>query len=90
LYRDGHVAGRVGEVRDSVPRGEELIPIRTALELDLPLRSSPRWLPDPGGANAARHYLIAGLVDEMEINLVPTLVRTVATPTVTHFKFARP
>jgi len=26
----------------------------------------------------------------MEINLVPTLVRTVATPTVTHFKFARP
>jgi dihydrofolate reductase len=63
-----------------------------------------------GGANAARQYLIAGLLDEMEINLVPTLlgtgerlfdgvgddlrglelVRTVATPRVTHLKFARP
>jgi dihydrofolate reductase len=63
-----------------------------------------------GGANAAQQYLAAGLVDEMEINLVPTLlgagerlfdgvgddlhgltlVRTVATPTVTHLKFARP
>jgi len=62
-----------------------------------------------GGANAARQYLAAGLVDEMEINLVPTLlgggerlfdglsddlhglelVRTVATPKVTHLKFAR-
>ena len=62
-----------------------------------------------GGANAAQQYLRAGLVDEMEINLVPTLlgsgerlfdgvgddlhglelVRTVATPTVTHLKFAR-
>ena len=62
-----------------------------------------------GGANAARQYLIAGLVDEMEISLVPTLlgsgerlfdgvgddlrglelVRTVAAPNVTHFKFAR-
>ena len=27
-----------------------------------------------GGANAARQYLVAGLVDEMEINLVPTLL----------------
>ena len=63
-----------------------------------------------GGASAARQYLLAGLVDEMEINLVPTLlgdgerlfegvgddlhglewVRTVATPRVTHLKFARP
>jgi len=54
-------------------------------------------------------YLASGLVDEMEINLVPTLlgsgerlfeglgddlhglelVRTVATPKVTHLKFAR-
>jgi dihydrofolate reductase len=61
-----------------------------------------------GGAQAARQYLAAGLVDEMEINLVPTLlgrgerlfdglddlrglalVRTVATPNVTHLKFAR-
>lgn len=61
-----------------------------------------------GGANAARQYLAAGLVDEMEIHLVPTLlgsgerlfegvadlhglqlVRTVATPNVTHLKFAR-
>lgn len=62
-----------------------------------------------GGADAARQYLAAGLVDEMEIHLVPTLlgggerlfedlgdnlkglelVRTIATPQVTHFKFAR-
>jgi len=62
-----------------------------------------------GGAKAAQQYLVAGLVDEMEIHLVPTLlgrgeglfdgvgddlhglelVRTVATPTVTHLKFAR-
>jgi dihydrofolate reductase len=62
-----------------------------------------------GGANAAQQYLAAGLVDEMEINLVPTLlgsgerlfdgvgdslhdlhlVRTVATPQVTHLKFAK-
>jgi dihydrofolate reductase len=62
-----------------------------------------------GGANVARQYLTAGLVDEMEISLVPTLlgsgerlfdgvgddlhglelVRTVATPNVTHLKFAR-
>ena len=62
-----------------------------------------------GGAKAAQQYLAAGLVDEMEINLVPTLlgsgeravrrrgrraarpelVRTVATPEVTHLKFAR-
>jgi dihydrofolate reductase len=62
-----------------------------------------------GGAQAARQFLVAGLVDEMEIHLVPTLlgrgerlfegvgddlhglelVRTVATPAVTHLKFAR-
>ena len=62
-----------------------------------------------GGARTAQQYLVAGLVDEMEINLVPTvlgsgealfvgvgddlrgleLVRTVATPAVTHLKFAR-
>ena len=62
-----------------------------------------------GGARAAQQYLVAGLVDEMEINLVPVLlgggerlfdavgddlhglelVRTVATPKVTHLKFAR-
>ena len=62
-----------------------------------------------GGAKAAQQYLAADLVDEMEINLVPTLlgsgerlfdgvgddlhglelVRTVATPQVTHLKFVR-
>ncbi len=63
-----------------------------------------------GGARAAQQYLRAGLVDEMELNLVPALlgagerllesvgddlhglalVRTVvATPSVTHLKFAR-
>lgn len=62
-----------------------------------------------GGASTAQQYLVAGLVDEMEINLAPTLlgggewlfdgvgddlrglelVRTVATPKVTHLKFAR-
>lgn len=62
-----------------------------------------------GGASVARQYLAAGLVDEMELNLVPILlgggerlfdgigtdmhglelVRTVATPAVTHLKFAR-
>ena len=62
-----------------------------------------------GGANAARQFLVAGLVDEMDIQLVPTLlgggerlfdgvgddlhglelVRTVATPKVTHLKLAR-
>ena len=62
-----------------------------------------------GGARAAQQYLAAGLVDEMEIHLVPTLlgsgerlfddvgadlhglelVRTVATPKVTHLKYAR-
>jgi dihydrofolate reductase len=62
-----------------------------------------------GGAHAARQYLAAGLVDAMQINLVPTLlgagerlfdavgddlhglalVRTVATPKVTHLTFAR-
>jgi dihydrofolate reductase len=63
-----------------------------------------------GGGATARAYLGAGLVDEMEINLVPTLlgrgerlfdgggddlhglrlVRTIAAPSVTHLKFARP
>ena len=63
-----------------------------------------------GGAKAAQQYLAAGLVDEMEVHLAPTLlgtgerlfdgvgddlhgltlVRTVAAPTVTHLKFARP
>jgi dihydrofolate reductase len=28
----------------------------------------------PGGASAARQYLVAGLVDEMEISLVPALL----------------
>lgn len=62
-----------------------------------------------GGAQAARQYLAAGLVDEMTISLVPTLlgggerlfegtgddlhglalVRTVATPNVTHLKLVR-
>lgn len=61
-----------------------------------------------GGAKAAQQCLAAGLVDEMEINLVPTLlgsgerlfdgvrdlhgltlVRTIATPAVTHLKFAK-
>lgn len=62
-----------------------------------------------GGASVAQQYLAANLVDEMEINLVPTLlgsgerlfdgvgddlhgvelVRTIATPKVTHLKFAR-
>jgi len=62
-----------------------------------------------GGAETGRQFLVAGLVDEMEISLVPTLlgsgerlfdhlgddlhglelVRTVASPDVTHFKFAR-
>lgn len=62
-----------------------------------------------GGAHAAQQFLGAGLVDEMEIHLVPTLlgggerlfegmgddlkglelVRTIATPQVAHFKFAR-
>jgi len=62
-----------------------------------------------GGAKAAQQYLNGGLVDEMELNLVPTLlgagerlfegtgdalhglelVRTVATPKVTHLKYAR-
>jgi dihydrofolate reductase len=63
-----------------------------------------------GGASAAQQYLAAGLVDEMEITVVPILlgggerlfervgddlrglelVRTVATPQVTHLKFVRP
>ena len=62
-----------------------------------------------GGASAAQQYLAAGHVDEMEINLAPTLlgsgerlfdgvgdnlhglslVRTVATPLVTHLKFVK-
>ena len=61
-----------------------------------------------GGAKACQQYLVAGLVDEMDINLAPVLlgrgerlfdrvddlhgmelVRTVATPKVTHLKFAK-
>jgi dihydrofolate reductase len=63
-----------------------------------------------GGAKAAQQYLAAGLVDEMDVHLVPTLlggggerlfenvgdtlhglqlVRTVATPNVTHLKFSK-
>jgi dihydrofolate reductase len=61
-----------------------------------------------GGAKVCQQYLVAGLVDEMEINLAPVLlgrgerlfdrvddlhgmelVRTVATPKVTHLKFAK-
>jgi dihydrofolate reductase len=62
-----------------------------------------------GGAKAAQQYLAAGLVDEMLISLVPTLLgsgerlfesigddlhglhleKTVATPQVTHLKFAK-
>src|SRR5205814_423401 len=62
-----------------------------------------------GGASVTQQYLAAGLVDEMEINLVPTLlgsgerlfegvgddlhglrlVKTVATPAVTHLRFKR-
>jgi dihydrofolate reductase len=62
-----------------------------------------------GGAHAAQEYLVAGLVDEMEIHLAPILlgsgerlfegvgddlhglelVRTIATPAVTHLKFVR-
>jgi dihydrofolate reductase len=62
-----------------------------------------------GGARVAQQYFLAGLVDQMEINLVPTLlgdgarlfddvgddlnglqlVRTVATPAVTHLKFMK-
>ena len=62
-----------------------------------------------GGAKVTQQYLAAGLVDEMQLHLVPTLlgsgerllenvgnrlhglelVRTVATPAVTHLKFDR-
>ena len=62
-----------------------------------------------GGAQVAQQYLAGGLVDEMAISVVPTLlgsgerlfdrvgddlhglalVRTVATPAVTHFNYAR-
>ena len=62
-----------------------------------------------GGAKAAQQYFAAGLIDEMEVNLAPTLlgsgerlfegvgddmhglelVRTIATPKVTHLKFVR-
>jgi dihydrofolate reductase len=62
-----------------------------------------------GGAQAAQQYLRAGLVDEIDLHLVPTLlgagerlfentgddlhrlalVRTIATPSVVHLKFAR-
>jgi dihydrofolate reductase len=63
-----------------------------------------------GGANIARQYLNAGLVDQMELHVVPILLgsgerlfegtgddlhglqlrQTVASPNVTHFKYARP
>jgi len=82
--------------------------IRAALEMAR-RAAAGRDVSLAGGAKAAQQYLAAGLVDEMEINLVPTLlgsgerlfdgvgddlhglelVRTVATPTVTHLKFAR-
>lgn len=62
-----------------------------------------------GGANVAQQYLKAGLLDEMELHIVPTLlgsgerlfddvgddlhglelVRTIATDSVVHMKFAR-
>ena len=62
-----------------------------------------------GGAKAAQQYFVAGLIDEMDISVAPTLlgggerlfdstgddlhglrlVRTVAAPNVTHFKYAR-
>ena len=60
-----------------------------------------------GGAKAAQQYLAAGLVDVMDLHLVPMLlgsgerlfdgdhlhglklVRTIATPNVTHLKFSR-
>jgi dihydrofolate reductase len=62
-----------------------------------------------GGAQAAQQYLVAGLVDEMQISVAPVLlgsgerlfdrmgndlhglklVRTIAAPDVTHFKFVR-
>ena len=61
-----------------------------------------------GGASACQQYLAAGLVDEMEISMVPTvlgagerlfdgiddlrglqLIRTLAAPGVTHFKFTK-
>jgi dihydrofolate reductase len=62
-----------------------------------------------GGARAGQQYFAAGLLDEMELSVVPTLlgsgerlfdgvgddlhglelVRTIATPIVTHFKFIK-
>jgi dihydrofolate reductase len=62
-----------------------------------------------GGASTAQQYLVAGLVDEMEISVAPILlgsgerlfdgvgddlhglelVRTIAAPDVTHFKYVR-
>jgi dihydrofolate reductase len=62
-----------------------------------------------GGANVARQYFIASLIDEIDLNLAPMLlgngerlfentgdnlhglrlVRTIATPKVTHLKFQR-
>ena len=81
--------------------------ITTALELAR-RAAGGRDVALAGGAKAAQQYLTAGLVDEMDIHLVPTLlgggerlfdgvedlkglrlVGTVATPNVTHLKFAR-
>lgn len=82
--------------------------IEAALELAMRAAGS-KDVSLAGGACAAQQYLAAGLVNEMEINLVPTLlgsgerlfdgvgdnlhglelVRTVATPAVSHLKFAR-
>jgi len=81
--------------------------ITTALELAR-RAAGGRDVALAGGAKAAQQYLTAGLVDEMDVHLVPTLlgggerlfdgvedlkglrlVRTVATPNVTHLKFAR-
>ena len=47
--------------------------IETALEQGL-RAASGKDVSLAGGANAARQYLVAGLVDEMEISLVPTLL----------------
>jgi dihydrofolate reductase len=82
--------------------------VETALELAM-RAAGGKDVSLAGGASAAQQYFAAGLVDEMEINVVPTLlgsgerlfdgvgdnlhgldlVRTVATPKVTHLKFAK-
>lgn len=92
-----------GTIFTFVPDG-----INVALELARRAAGS-RDVSLAGGAKAAQQYLLAGLVDEMEIHLVPALlgsgerlfdgvgdnlhglelVRTVATPKVTHLKFVR-